>query len=108
MIRREAMGYAVMMFVMGLILSGVDNYAHAGGFAGGYVTGMWLDPLKRERMDHLVGAAICVGLTALALLSPALPFWPLIMQMFGRLRRSWLKRANPSGLLRLQPDLCSR
>ncbi len=69
MIRREAMGYAVMMGVMGLILPGVDNYAHAGGFAGGYLVGRWLDPLKRERMDHLVGAAVCVGLTALAILA---------------------------------------
>ena len=84
MVHREAMGYAVTMFVMGLILSGVDNYAHAGGFAGGYFAGMWLDPLKRERMDHLVGAAICVGLTALAILvSLILAFWPLIMQLFG-------------------------
>jgi hypothetical protein len=28
---------------------------------------MWLDPLKRERMDHFIGAALCLGLTALAI-----------------------------------------
>lgn len=67
MVHREAMGYATTLFVMGLILPGVDNYAHAGGFLGGYVSGMWLDPLKPERMDHFVGAAICIGLTALAI-----------------------------------------
>ena len=84
MIHREAMGYAVSMFVMGLILPGVDNYAHAGGFAGGYLAGKWLDPLKPERMDHLAGAAICVGLTALAILASLLvSFWPLITQLFG-------------------------
>ena len=33
---------------------GVDNYAHGGGFLGGYLAGIWLDPLKPERMDHLV------------------------------------------------------
>jgi rhomboid protease GluP len=75
MVHREAMGYALALFVMGLILPGVDNYAHAGGFAGGYLAGAWLDPLKPERMDHLVGAALCVVLTALSIVaSIVLPF----------------------------------
>lgn len=68
-VHREAMGYAVTLFVMGLILPGVDNYAHAGGFAGGYLAGWWLDPLTRERMDHFVGAAACIALTALAIVA---------------------------------------
>ena len=54
---------------MGILMPGIDNYAHAGGFAGGYLAGMWLDPLKRERMDHLIGAAVCVALTALAIVA---------------------------------------
>jgi rhomboid protease GluP len=84
MVQREAMGYAVGMFVMGIILPGVDNYAHAGGFAGGYLAGMWLDPLKRERIDHMIGAAVCVALTALAIIASIVVFlWPLIMQIFG-------------------------
>jgi rhomboid protease GluP len=69
MVRSEALGYAVTLFVMGLILPGVDNAAHAGGFAGGYVAGLWLDPLKRERMDHLVGAAVCLIATGLAIVA---------------------------------------
>jgi rhomboid protease GluP len=68
MVKSEALGYAVTLFVMGLILPGVDNSAHAGGFAGGYLAGMWLDPLKRERMDHLIGAMICLVATALSIL----------------------------------------
>jgi len=72
MIHREAMGYASAMFVMGLIMPGIDNYAHAGGFAGGYLAGMWLDPLKPERMDHFVGAAICILITALAIIASLL------------------------------------
>ncbi len=67
LIRTEAMGYATTLFIMGFIIPGVDNYAHAGGFLGGYLSGMWLDPLKRERIDHLVGAAVCIALTALAI-----------------------------------------
>jgi membrane associated rhomboid family serine protease len=57
---------------MGFILPGVDNYAHAGGFLGGYLAGLWLDPLKPERMNHLLGAAICLVLTALAVVASVL------------------------------------
>ena len=69
LIRSEAMGYATTLFVMGFILPGVDNYAHAGGFAGGYLIGLWLDPLRPERMDHLVGAVACVVATVLAIVA---------------------------------------
>jgi rhomboid protease GluP len=67
LVRAEALSYAVTMFVFGVIMPGVDNYAHAGGFAGGYLAGMWLDPLKRERMDHFIGAAVCLLATALSI-----------------------------------------
>ncbi len=69
MVRSEALGYAVTLFVFGLVMRGVDNYAHAGGFAGGYLAGLWLDPLKPERTDHMVGAMICLGLTVLAIIA---------------------------------------
>jgi hypothetical protein len=45
----------------------VDNWAHAGGFAGGYVTAKFLDPLKPERLDHLVAALLCLGATGVAI-----------------------------------------
>jgi rhomboid protease GluP len=67
-VKSEALGYAVTLFVFGLIMPGVDNAAHAGGFAGGYLASLWLDPLKPERIDHFVGAVICLVLTALAIL----------------------------------------
>ena len=59
--------YALMLGIFGLIFPGVDNYAHAGGFLGGYVTGMVLDPLKAERVDHMVIAGICLLATLLAI-----------------------------------------
>ena len=46
-IRSEALGYAVTLGIMGFIFPGVDNYAHVGGFVGGYLAGVWLDPLKQ-------------------------------------------------------------
>lgn len=78
MIRTEAMGYATVFFVMGFIIPGVDNYAHAGGFLGGYLASVWLDPLKPERMDHLVIAAVCLGLTALSIIASVLTALPLL------------------------------
>ena len=69
MIRGEALRYALMLGLMGFLVPNVDNYAHAGGFLGGYLAGAWLDPLKKERMDHLAGAAICLVLTALSIVA---------------------------------------
>ena len=60
MVGAQALQYAVVLFVFGLIMPGIDNYAHAGGFLGGYLASMWLDPLKRERMDHTVVALACL------------------------------------------------
>jgi membrane associated rhomboid family serine protease len=65
-VRREAVGYAGALFVFGLIMPGVDNWAHAGGFAGGYLMGRLLDPLKPERLDHLLIAVLCVVATVAA------------------------------------------
>ena len=63
-----ALNYALTMGVFGFIVPGIDNSAHLGGFLGGYLASMWLDPLKPERMDHFVGAAICLLATAIAIL----------------------------------------
>ena len=57
----QAMRYAIILFVFGLIMPGVDNYAHAGGFVGGYMTSAFLHPLTRERGDHMIGAACLRG-----------------------------------------------
>src|SRR5262249_35746379 len=76
LVKSEALGYAVTLFVFGLIMPGVDNFAHAGGFVGGYVASMWLDPLKRERMDHFVGAALCLLATLVAILASILTTLP--------------------------------
>jgi rhomboid protease GluP len=78
MIRTEAMGYATTLFIMGFIIPGVDNYAHAGGFLGGYLAGLRLDPLKPERIDHLLWAAICLGLTALAIVASVITALPIL------------------------------
>jgi rhomboid protease GluP len=67
LIHAEAKGYAIAMFVFGLIMPGVDNAAHLGGFCGGYLASMWLDPLKPERVNHMIGALVCLVLTVLSI-----------------------------------------
>jgi rhomboid protease GluP len=63
----QAWSYALTAGAMGFIMSGVDNSAHIGGFAGGYLTGRLLDPLKHERIDHIVIAAVCLLLSMVSI-----------------------------------------
>jgi rhomboid protease GluP len=72
LIHGEAMRYAVILFVFGLIMPGVDNYAHAGGFLGGYAASAFMNPLMRERGDHMLAAFICLGATLLAIVASIL------------------------------------
>jgi rhomboid protease GluP len=66
-VESTAMRYALILFVFGLIMPGVDNYAHAGGFLGGYAASAGLKPNTRERGDHMIGAFLCVAATVAAL-----------------------------------------
>ncbi|HVS03516.1 MAG TPA: rhomboid family intramembrane serine protease [Thermoanaerobaculia bacterium] len=42
------------MLLLGLVLRGIDNWAHIGGLAGGWLLAYWLDPLQPERVDHML------------------------------------------------------
>ncbi len=72
--------YALFLGVFGLIFPGVDNWAHAGGFAGGWLTSMVLDPMSRERIDHLALAVVCLGATLIALVASFVTALPVLMQ----------------------------
>ncbi len=63
-VSRQARTYAVILFVLGFIIPGIDNWAHVGGFAGGFATAAFLNPLLPERLNHLAAAAVCLVLTA--------------------------------------------
>jgi rhomboid protease GluP len=67
LVRREAVGYAITLFVFGLLMPGVDNFAHAGGFAGGYLAAVVLDPLRPERVEHLLAALGCLALVVFSI-----------------------------------------
>jgi rhomboid protease GluP len=78
LVHAEAKGYAVAFFVFGLIFPGVDNAAHAGGFIGGYLAGMLMDPLKPERVNHMIGALVCLVATLLAIAASIITLLPAV------------------------------
>lgn len=80
MVYAEARSYAIIMIIFGFMFPGIDNAAHLGGFAGGYLASTWLDPLKPERINHMLGAVICLVLTALAILASIIKILPAFLR----------------------------
>jgi rhomboid protease GluP len=66
--RSYATNSIIMVLLMGFFVPVIDNYAHIGGFAGGYVAARYLDPLKPERVDHIVIALGCLAASLLAVI----------------------------------------
>jgi rhomboid protease GluP len=64
---RMAWGYALILGLFGLVFPGVDNWAHLGGFAGGYGVAKWLNPLEPERPDHVLASLAMLAATAVAI-----------------------------------------
>jgi rhomboid protease GluP len=78
----QAWSFAITTLVFGFLMRGIDNYAHIGGFAGGFLAGKILDPLKPERGDHQAAALIFLVLTAAAVVASLLV--PLPASLFQR------------------------
>jgi len=70
--------YAVVLGVFGFLLPGVDNWAHLGGFAGGYVCSRVMDPLHPERGDHVLLGVGCLVASALAVLYSVVHYHRLV------------------------------
>lgn len=66
---RTAWSYAIYMIVFGFLMRGVDNAAHIGGFAAGFLAGYVLDPRQPETGNHLLGAVVCIVATAAAVVA---------------------------------------
>jgi rhomboid protease GluP len=81
-IRQQMLGYALGFAVFGLVMRGIDNQAHLGGFVGGYLTARFLDPLTPERGDHLLLAVICIAATALSIIVSIVAGLPVLPYLF--------------------------
>jgi rhomboid protease GluP len=65
-VSRQALSYAVILGVLGFVIPGVDNWAHLGGFVGGFAAARLLNPLEPERVDHLLVGLGCLLATIAA------------------------------------------
>jgi hypothetical protein len=65
---RQYWQWSLILFVMGFLMSGVNNLAHAGGFLGGYLAGLALghEEGRAEGGALRVAALGAVALTVLA------------------------------------------
>ena len=75
---REALIWAVVLAGFGFVMPGVDNWAHLGGFAGGYGMARVLDPWKEERVDHVVAAFACLAASVVAVVASVLTGFPAL------------------------------
>lgn len=66
MVGAAGLQYALILGLFGVLMPGIDNWAHGGGFGGGYLAARLLDPMKPERIDHI---AIAIVLLAASVLS---------------------------------------
>ena len=70
--------WAVVLFVMGFIPGRhTDNWAHLGGYLGGWIMARWLDPLRAERGDHILLAVLCLVATVAAVVASVITGLPL-------------------------------
>jgi rhomboid protease GluP len=69
MVKSQAAGYAMTLFIFGILMPGIDNWAHAGGFVGGYLASFALNPMRPERGNHLLIAFVCLAATAVSIVA---------------------------------------
>jgi rhomboid protease GluP len=77
-IKQMALSIAVQAAIFGLLVPGIDNYAHLGGFAGGYLMSAFLNPMTRERGDHTIVALLCLVATAASVVWSIVTGLPLL------------------------------
>lgn len=71
---RQLMGWAILLFIFGFLMSGINNFAHGGGFIGGYLSAKILgyNEKKPETLLHKNLAAITIIITIISFI---LAFW---------------------------------
>jgi rhomboid protease GluP len=67
-VHAQAVSWALPNFILGLMIPGIDNWAHAGGFVGGYLAARALDPLKQEQISHIAIAVLCLAAAVVSII----------------------------------------
>jgi rhomboid protease GluP len=79
-LRELATRWILINLVLGFSLARIDNWAHLGGLAGGYLTSFWLDPFQPERGTHSIMAIVCLVVSLLAIVASVVTGLPMVNQ----------------------------
>ena len=74
MILRQYGQWALVLFVLGFLMSGVNNVAHAGGFVGGFAAGLAL-ALAEQRAETGFDQGLAAASLGVTVLGFALAIW---------------------------------
>lgn len=74
MMLRQYGQWALVLFIFGFFMAGVNNFAHAGGFLGGFLAGLALSPAER-RAEAYGERVLAAGLVLATLAAFALQLW---------------------------------
>jgi len=77
-IREIATRWIISGLAFGFFLPVIDNWAHLGGLAGGYLASFWLDPFHPERGIHSLLAVICLLVSLLAIVASVVTGLPIV------------------------------
>lgn len=78
LVLRQYGQWAVVLFLLGFFMPGVNNLAHAGGFAGGFLAGVILGPTER-RPETGGDQLAATGAIVLTLLAFGLAIWTALV-----------------------------
>lgn len=79
-IAEQARFWIISFLVIGVLIRTIDNWAHIGGLAGGYLCAKFLDPLTRERLDHFIIAIVLLVISAIAIVASVVTALPEVNQ----------------------------
>jgi len=74
MVLRQYGQWALVLFVLGFFMPGVNNWAHAGGFAGGFASGLLLS-LAEHRTETVLDKLLAAAALALTVAGFFLALW---------------------------------
>ena len=77
-IRELATRWIVINLVLGFSIARIDNWAHLGGLAGGYLMSFWLDPFQPERGTHTLVAVGCLLVSVAAIVLSVVTGLPIV------------------------------
>jgi rhomboid protease GluP len=70
--------WALIGIGFGLVFPRIDNWAHVGGFAGGWLAARLLDPLRDERPAHVLGGLVCLVAALAAVVASVVTGLPVV------------------------------